>query len=235
MCIKCIEKLMSDRTVFNHGNWHRHRGDGGQFDAPYEFHDAVDDGAGISRQMIFEAFRRSTQEGIVLALEWGFPRGRFPGGSWRPLAEAFRSPELCAAIEELRDLEDGDACEIITQLNAVIPGLSTASTSKLAYFARLNSRQGPCLILDSRVIAATRRLDVESYPEFGFVKTMLGGAQNLQRSPTPARVVSAYGAYLTAIHGYTARRIHERGLETHADQIEFALFQSNRNSAPCLE
>lgn len=226
---------MNKETVFNHGNWGRHRGDGGQFDAPYEFHDAIGDGAGISRQMIFEAFQHSTQKGIVLALEWGFPRGRFPGGSWRPLAEAFRSPELCTAIAQLEGSEDGDACEIISQLNAVIPGLSTASTSKLAYFARLTSRQGPCLILDSRVIAAIRRLDVDRYPEFGIVKAMLGGAQNLQRPPTPAKVVSAYGAYLTATHAYTARRAHERGLETHADQIEFALFQSNRNPAPCLE
>lgn len=231
MCIPSIDQLLHGETPYNHANWRRHRGEEGAYEAPFEFHDRFADGAVISRYMIFRDFEASIARGVVSALMWGFPRGRFPGGIWRPFAEAFRSNELCDEIRQLQDEPGLDATVIIQRLNGVIHGFSTATTSKLAYFARLQSHQGQCLILDSRVIAAIRRIDTVRYPEFREVKQILGGGENLGRTPSSARVVAAYGPYLEAVRDYAARR----GKETREDQIEFALFLSNRNPTPCLE
>lgn len=231
MCIPDLDHLLHGETPYNHANWRKHRGEEGVYVEPFEFHDRFVDKPSISRSMIFCDFKESIACGIVSALMWGFPRGRFPGGRWRPIADAFRSQELRTEIQRLQAAQGLDATEIITCLNGVIGGLSTASTSKLAYFACLQSQQGPCLILDSRVIAAIRRIDTVRYPELTGVKQMLGGGENLQQAPTPAQVIAAYGPYLEAVRAYVARR----GNGTREDQIEFALFLSNRNPNPCLE
>ncbi len=111
----------------------------------------------LTRDDVFHYFRRSTSEGILAALAWGFQKGGLPGGvSFSPVTE--RLDYFGRIIDEIKSSSLNEA--LFNELNGV-PGVKNGMTTKFLYFSNSRVQNARCMIFDSRV-----RLSIlEKYPE----------------------------------------------------------------------
>lgn len=206
--------------VFNPGSWH--------IALPYLPELKAFEGK-ITRDAVFTAARESDEKGAVFALVWGFPDGftsHFNQGNRKP------RPTLQSAIRD--DLERlGNLIHSIRQygprlgtpvddLNS-IPGLGTASTSKIAYFAELKHNGNPCLILDQQVV---RAVCAQYYPELTGLRLSLTGMEDPSQidKAKPTAIVEQKGNY-EAYLGEVARLAGKMDWEFEEAQIERFLFE----------
>lgn len=107
------------------------------------------------------AFVRATyqpecsERSIIWTLVWGYPKGRIQMN--RPnMKSALRSASSIAeAINGIVSSEKTfSANEVLTKIHEVSTGVRTSTSSKVAYFAGMETHEGVCLILDEKVIAS---------------------------------------------------------------------------------
>ncbi|WP_375762508.1 hypothetical protein ACE10W_04785 [Bradyrhizobium sp. B025] len=168
----------------------------------------------LSRRQVFALADASREEGVIAAIVWGFPRGSMPGGKWLGFAEAFGKPD--AFGEALRGLKANPsaATPAIVGLNSLVPGLGFATTTKMAYFARVTFQEGPALVFDANVIKAIADPGGAWARLFPKTRALLGPR------PTHAHGVLSYGSFIEEASALAARH------DTAADVIEVALFRS---------
>lgn len=184
-------------------------------------------GGPLLREHVFDAFQESTHKGVTYALVWGYPNGRTYAGTENDtsLKTALRDPsQLIDTVDSLR-YASRNALTTIKQLNRQ-RGLGIASTSKVAYFARIETGAGECLIFDRQVTKALLTLD---YPELLPVRSALMRLlENRKRAADPidilAQLDAAYPIYLE--HAYELARIVGRGVS--GEDVERFLFEQGR-------
>lgn len=197
-------------------NWRKHRDDE-RHGAPYQHatdYDALD-GQRFTRAIVFEHFDASDLKGVISTIKWGYPKGSLPGGSWHAFSDAFRSSSFSDALNSLR-AQPRSANETVETLNKCVKGVGTATTTKIAYFARLTTNEGPCLIYDSMV---RRAIAHSAEPEFADLRAKLNRSK---RDLTLGQQERTYGAYITGVIGVAKRR----GVTP--EVVELDLFMSGR-------
>ena len=197
-------------------NWRKHRDDE-RHGAPYQHAADYDvlDGKRFTRAIVFEHFDVSDAKGVISTIKWGYPKGSLPGGAWHAFSDAFRSSSLRDALNSLR-AQPRSANETVAMLNRCVKGVGTATTTKIAYFARLTTDEGPCLIYDSMV---RRAIAHSAEPEFADLKAALNRSK---RDLTPSQQERTYGSYITSVLGAAERR----GVTP--EVVELDLFTSGR-------
>ncbi|WP_342712881.1 hypothetical protein AAFG13_18160 [Bradyrhizobium sp. B124] len=151
---------------------------------------------------------------MIASIVWGFPRGSMPGGKWLGFANAFESSSQFAEVLAGFRTTPQSATTTIARLNNLVTGLGFATTTKMAYFARLTFREGPALIFDANVIKAI----IDPLTPWGgaFPKTRsLLGSTNFH-----AKGVLSYSCYVE--EASILARLHNAT----PDVIEVALFRS---------
>ncbi len=216
MCVPKMDALLASGGRLVLDRWKDHL-----FPTPYpHYADYVAlDGQMIDRSLVFTHYAEAPQKGITSAIKWGYPRGKLRRGMSDGFGRAFRSTELVDVIEGLRKTPDVTAPKLVSKLNRVVAGIGTSTTTKIAYFAGLSTKQGPCLIYDSMVRRAIR---ARSDPEFADLRKIIAR----EKDDLPVhKQASTYGDYLTATHAM-ADRLGVRG-----EQVELFLFIGRDNAA----
>lgn len=225
MTIPSFDDVMASVTdeAFNLRNWAKHRDDPRHKTGPYPFHDAYAafDGQRFTRRHVFEHFGQSPAKGVISAIKWGFPRGSGPGGKWHAFSDAIRTSGYVAVLEEVAALPSASPVTIVSRLNAVVSGIGTATTTKIAYFADLKARSASmpergCLIYDQMVRRAIRKCED---PEFAELSAIL---RETPRDIWAAKQVATYGLYLEGAHLLAKRH------KVTPAQIELMLFRVGR-------
>ena len=186
------------------------------------------DGNKLYRRDVFAAAREDDLKGAVFALVWGYPAGHTDFRTRDQevnLQAAMRNLEPVAhTIHSIRHYGCTDK-NPLKRLNEN-PGLRTASTSKIAYFAGLEHKNSRCLILDQQVM---RAILTEAYPELDDLRLAL--AKRDHAAPFPpgfeSRMVDAprsYPVYISGMADLAARLDHEFKV----DEIERFLFELGR-------
>lgn len=116
----------------------------------------------ILRQHVFAKAQGRTLRGIWWSLVWGYPRGKQAGDD-KSLKIAMSDLANMAYVVDVLRNKTPEADKLLNSLNGARKGLSTASTTKIAYFAGLQTTQGPALIFDQQ--AATAIIE-RNDPEF---------------------------------------------------------------------
>jgi hypothetical protein len=216
MCVPKMDALLASGGRLVLERWKDHL-----LPTPYPHHaDYVAlDGKMIDRSLVFAHFEEDSQKGITSAIKWGYPKGKLRRGMSQGFGRAFRSKELVVEVEELRKTPDLTAPKVVRKLNKVVAGIGTSTTTKIAYFSGLSTKEGPCLIYDSMVRRAIR---VRSDPEFADLRKVIAR----EKDDLPVhKQASTYGDYLTATHAM-ADRLGVRG-----EQVELFLFIGRDNAA----
>lgn len=218
--IPSLEEVAGSVTdeAFRLKNWQKHRGGRDENEPLYPHADEYGgrDGRAFTRADVFADFDDATEKGVISTIKWGYPKGGRPGGAWHSFSDAFRqSSQYAQAIDELR-ANPQSAETVLVTLNRIVPGVGTATTSKIAYFAKLAANEGTCLIYDSMVRRATL---ASSDPAFGDLRSVLEGSKN---DISPQAQERTYGLYLRAVGDVAAR------LNVTSPQVELALFRIGR-------
>lgn len=180
----------------------------------------------ILREHVFKAFEHSVHKGVTFSLVWGYPSGRTYAGTENEanLKNALRDPSVLIETVETLLIDSRNALQTIKMLNRQ-RGLGTASTTKVAYFAEIETGPGKCLIFDKQVTKAILTLQ---YPELTEVKQ---GLMSLSRGgslsdmiDTVAQKERSYPVYLD--HAYRLARLVGKG--TTGEDIERFLFTNGR-------
>jgi hypothetical protein len=167
----------------------------------------------LSRRQVFEIADANPEWGVIAAVVWGFPRGSMPGGKWLSFANAFESSLRFAEVLAEFRANTTSATTAIARLNNLVGGLGFATTTKMAYFARLVFQEGPSLIFDANVIKAIVDPSGPWETFFPRTKSMLGST-NLH-----AKGVLSYSSYVE--ESAALAKLHN----TTPDVIEVALFR----------
>lgn len=208
--------LFATDESFRLKNWRKHRDDprhGGLYPHAAEY-DGMD-GQRFTRADVFDHFDASDRKGVISTIKWGYPKGSLPGGGWHAFSDAFRSSAFADALKSLR-ARPRSATETVALLNRCVKGVGTATTTKVAYFARLTTDEGPCLIYDSMV---RRAIAHSTEPEFADLKAVLNRSK---RDLPPAHQEATYGLYIRSVEAAAERR----GVSP--EVVELALFKSGR-------
>lgn len=171
-------------------------------------------GAKLSRQHVFEMADTKPEWGVIGAIVWGFPRGSMPGGKWLAFAKAIElSKQFADALDGFK-VAPQSATTVVMQLNNLVPGLGFATTTKIAYFARLVLQEGPALIYDANVIKAI------TDPSKGWDRVFPKTRSLLGTSGSHAKGVLSYSSYIEEAAALAAKR------NTTPEVVEVALFRS---------
>lgn len=174
------------------------------------------DGQLFTRTHVFDDFKVSIPKGVISTIKWGYPKGGRPGGPWLSFSNAFRTTDKFEAIIVDLKAEKASAEKVLKKLNGIVSGVGTATTSKIAYFAQLESEEGPCLIYDSMV---RRAIVFSTDPALDEVRREL---VRYKRDIAPPIQEATYGAYIRSV-GKLADR-----LNVSPAQVELALFRYGR-------
>lgn len=224
------EAVMSAGKKLKIENWK----EDGNF--PYRSEFALRNGQAFTRRDVFEAFLHSSEKGVIASILWGYPSGRMTRGSRGGIGAVLADPKPFAlAVDRIRnfnELRSADA--LIEELNRLVPGISTSTTTKIAYFARLVAEQGPCTIYDRMVIRSIMNL---GHPEFSGLKSALAGQHRNKHPESPLvaalrRQNKTYAAYLEGLTKIAAGL----GQGVHPERLELYLFaRENRGGRPQAE
>ena len=121
------------------------------------YHDEIGKHSGdLDRTFVRATYQpKCSDRSIIWTLVWGYPKGRIQMN--RPnMKSAVRSASpISRAINSMLDCETPfSANEVLTRIHEVSSGVRTSTSSKIAYFAGIKTREGVCLILDEKVIAS---------------------------------------------------------------------------------
>ncbi len=110
----------------------------------------------LTRDFVRDVFTSVCDDrAIIWTLVWGYPKGRIQMS--RPnMKRAVRSAGNAA--DAVNAMRTGNrlmpANSVLGSIHAVSSGIKTSTSSKIAYFAGLQAKEGQCLILDEKVIVS---------------------------------------------------------------------------------
>lgn len=185
----------------------------------------------LTRRQVFDAFRADPAKGVVWTIVWGYPRGKisqYDGEKEAAHSAIANASGFANVIAEIRAGPVLPAQTLIEKLNKVCGGISTSTTSKIAYFADLFSREGQCLIFDKQVVRAVAN---SNDPAFASLRSALM-PKNMPQPVVPdewikqvtGRQHQFYGRYLAAVNDLSLRW----GKRYPRDRIEQFLFAKGR-------
>lgn len=191
----------------------------------------LQDGERLTRADVFRLVKDSPPLAVMMTIVWGYPKGTI-NGHRKPFDALFGNAGLIAErLEELRRAEPLPAQLLIRELNTLGgTGISTSTTSKLAYFFGLRTVEGACVIYDYKVINTImegtygeflrlrRTLPVERLRNSRDLAIRLENARNQQ--------TQTYAPYIASVNRL-ARRLSKIGPDlVRPDQVELALFDN---------
>lgn len=205
-------------AAFSMKNWTKHGLDPSFGGRPYPYLEDYRrlDGHPLRREMVFSHSYESVRKGIISSIKWGFPTGGRPGGPWRQFSAAFRSDLLEEMVQQFRSNRNICGSHLISRLNSAVPGVGTATTTKIAYFAGLTTADGACMIYDSMV---RRAIAVSPWPEFQALRQTINSRS---ADLSIKQQLDTYPQYLRGLNDGAARR----GVQP--SQIELFLFNQGR-------
>ncbi|SDG59923.1 hypothetical protein SAMN05216338_1001862 [Bradyrhizobium sp. Rc2d] len=168
----------------------------------------------LTRHRVFEIARAKPEFGVIAAIVWGFPRGGRPGGQWISFAHAFDAAQRFMEVLAELSAHAAPATQAIERLNQLVAGVGFASTTKIAYFARVSFREGPALIYDANVIKAITSAKDSLAGAFPRTRSILGSSNFYPKA------TRSYGSYIEEASALAAH------LQTTPEVIELALFRS---------
>lgn len=217
------DAVLASGDVLNLNNW----------PAAFPFRDefVAGDGARFTRQDVFDAFDVSVEKGVIATILWGYQKGRLGGYGTQGIEAVFNDPKpLVDAVHRIRCTQELSSDEILRELNGAVLGISTSTTTKLAYFAGVTSADGPCLIYDIIVIRSLMNGPYAAFMGLGGV--LPGNSRSDPMDAAKVRQHQTYGAYLARMSD-VARSL---GAGIHPDQLELFLFSKpNRGHLTDLE
>jgi hypothetical protein len=163
------------------------------------------------RKHVFDIAEQDAVAGAVAAVVWGFPSGGRPGGLYQSFAALFSNARVFdALITDMRRASEMEPAAALNLLTIGVPGISFATTSKIAYFSNLTWRDQCALIYDRNVIDGIR-----NHPGV-FVAT----ASQVGSGKSHARNRLGYTPFINEAHFQASQT------RVSASQIEAALFLS---------
>lgn len=185
------------------------------------------DGQFTKRADVFRLVQENPRRAVMLTIVWGYRKGTI-NGHRKPVEAAFcEAGNIAHGLEQLRQAQPLRARVLIDELNALCgTGISTSTTSKLAYFFGLKTVEGASVIYDYKVINTImegtyseflplrRLLPVERLRTSRDLAIRLENARNRQRQ--------TFADYIRAVDQLTKRL----GGGVSADQVELALFRN---------
>lgn len=207
----------------NPANWEKHvefvsrNGGSGELVREVLDHCAEVSARKLTRQHVFNIGALDPAKGVIAAIVWGFPKGGRPGGQYKAFASVFcQAQRFADEIDKIKRDGDTSAFEALNRLNNLQPGIGFATTSKLAYFARLEFQGMQALIYDANVINAIK--DNVLPGEFPSTRKILGSNKAFYHRAMPS--------YATFIEEANALAIR---IGADPDQIEAKLFIAKAN------
>lgn len=197
----------------------------------------LQDGQRVTRADVFDLIAAKPRLAVMLTIVWGYPSGKI-NRHRKPIDALFSNAGVVAdRLAELQRAEPLPAGALIRELNNRCGiGISTSTTSKLAYFFGLTTLEGACVIYDHRVIntimegthlefrGLRRTLPVERLRNSRDLAIRLENARNQQ--------TRSFAAYIATVNRL-ARRLSKLGPDVVTpDQVELALFD---NAPPSSE
>ncbi|KQN09056.1 hypothetical protein [Sphingomonas sp. Leaf28] len=183
----------------------------------------------LLRSNVFAAFKEGDEKGSVFALVWGYPDGHtnyMTKGAPVSLQVAMRDAhyigDVLGSLREYGTTKKNP----LSSLNE-IPGLFTASTSKLAYFAGLDHRGDRCLILDQQVMRAIMSEDYRELDDLraAILKDPMPGRIEQGREVRAVNAPNSYPRYIEEM-GKLAKSL---GSDVDAEDVERFLFELGRD------
>lgn len=176
----------------------------------------------VRRHHVFEAYRRSIEEGIVWTIVWGYPSGTITGHR-EGIQHLFENvSDTAKAVRQFQDAPGQySALEIIVGLRGDAPRIACSTTSKIAYTAGIVAAEGPCTVYDLRVI---RSIMQGRYTEFADLEKALPSPR-AQLEPLKRRVESAIARQNRTYGAYVSTMTHvSEALGICSDQLEYFVF-----------
>lgn len=187
----------------------------------------LQEGQFTTRGDVFRMVKEDPRRSVMLTVVWGYRKGTI-NGHRKPVEAVFREAGTIAdGLEQLRQGQLLPARVLIDQLNLLCgTGVSTSTTSKLAYFFGLPTQEGASVIYDYKVIntimegtyreflALRRKLPVDHLRHSRDLAIRLENARNRQRQ--------TFADYIRTVDQVTKWF----GGEVAADQVELALFKN---------
>lgn len=199
------------------------------WDKPFPYKADLNQFAGkkLRRADVFAAANESDEKGAIFALVWGYPDGH------TDYRTRNRETSLQAAMGDIENVgrkihSIKEEYEVVSKLNEH-PGLGTASTSKIAYFAGLKHYGNECLIFDMQVV---RSILTQAYRELDMLREglkldLIGSSYSGNFSKHVRDQVDDEAKYLAYIKCMPELR-RSLGGEFESDDIERFLFELGR-------
>jgi hypothetical protein len=176
------------------------------------------------------------ERAIIWTIIWGYERARIgnnPDNIIHALVNAGRMAETLNRIISVSSRRGPLPAECIIKLLNNAGKVGTSTSSKVAAMARLQSREGECVILDQQVIGSIfchRFIEFRALEQLMMPRTIDG------RNCFGERIEKAFNRR-TKFYGDYVRQVRDiaSDLGTHAEQLERFLFRTAPEMAPINE
>lgn len=121
------------------------------------YHDEIGQHEGpLTRDFIRSLYSPVCSErAVIWTLVWGYPKGRIQLSRPNMQKAILSASRVSDAISDMRNVNSPIAAnDALARIHNVSTGIKTSTSSKIAYFAGLQTQQGQCLILDEKVIGS---------------------------------------------------------------------------------
>lgn len=187
----------------------------------------LQEGQFTTRGDVFNLVKEDPRRAVMLTVVWGYRKGTI-NGHRKPVEAVFRDARNIAdGLEHLRQRPPLPARVLIDKLNVLCgTGISTSTTSKLAYFFGLHTHEGASVIYDYKVINTIME---GTYREFLALRRILPVDHLRQSRDLAIRLENARNRQRLTFAQYirTVDQVAKWfGGEVAADQVELALFKN---------
>lgn len=170
----------------------------------------IANGFSLSRKQLIEVFCQAVSaSSILLTAIWGYPKGRMPGGSRKPLQAILdHGAEIASKILSVKA---SDSAEHILKILSY-PHVGVSTLSKILYFSGLACAEGRFLIYDQMVMRALNHHGFKEFPDWP--------------AYSASRQLLTYAVFLDKANRYADK------FGCSPEHIEYALFLEGRRLPP---
>jgi len=154
-CFQSLESFWATPCGPIKGHWNKFREECDFVDQILNTDSFVRDG--ITSQFVAELWESDPINAVIATVIWGYPR-QDPTRGKMIEAVISKSEHFAETISGLRRRTDFLPAEEILQSVNTEKYVKTSTTTKMLCFARIESKEGPCLIFDKVVINAIERI-----------------------------------------------------------------------------
>lgn len=121
------------------------------------YHDEIEQHKGpLTRDFIRSLYTPTCSErAVIWTLVWGYPKGRIHLSRSNMRKAILSASRIADAVSEMRSASKAIAAnDVLARIHDDSTGIKTSTSSKIAYFADIETKEGQCLILDEKVVAS---------------------------------------------------------------------------------